>query len=40
MLTVGVWKFDTPLKLVEIPHSEKYFKSFYEKVDFESKKIN
>ncbi len=39
MLSVGVWKFETPLKLVEIPHSEKYFKSFYDEVNFKSEKI-
>jgi hypothetical protein len=39
MLTVGVWKFEKPLKLVQIPHSNKYFKEFYEKVSFKSGKI-
>lgn len=39
MLTVGVWKFETPLKLVQLPHSEKYFKEFYEEVNFKSEKI-
>ena len=39
MLTVSVWKVEKPLTLVKIPHSEKYFKSFYEKVNFKSSKI-
>ncbi len=39
MLTVGVWKFETPLKLVELPHSEKYFKEFYKTVSFKSERI-
>ena len=39
MLNVGVWKFETPLKLVQVPHSEKYFRKFYEEVNFKSEKI-
>lgn len=39
MLTVGVWKFETPLSLVQIPHSEKYFKLFYESVQYKSERI-
>jgi len=39
MLSVGVWQFEKPLKLVQIPHSEKYFKEFYKMVNFESEKI-
>ncbi len=39
MLTVGVWKFTNPLKLVKIPHSERRFKEFYDEVNFESESI-
>jgi len=39
MLTVGIWEFEKPLKLVQIPHSEKHFKKFYEEVGFKSEKI-
>ncbi len=38
-LTVGIWKFETPLKLVQMPHSEKYFKQFYDEVNIKSEKI-
>lgn len=39
MLTVGAWKFETPLKLVQMPHSEKYFKLFYDTVQVKSESI-
>lgn len=39
MLTVGKWIFETPLTLVELPHSEKVFKQFYETVNFKSESI-
>ncbi|HLG35688.1 MAG TPA: RES domain-containing protein [Bacteroidia bacterium] len=40
MLSVGVWKFETPLTIVQMPYSEKYIKMFYEKVRYKSKKID
>jgi hypothetical protein len=40
MLTVGVWKFETPLKLVQLPLSEHFFAAFYKMVNFKSEKIN
>lgn len=37
MITVGIWTFETPLNLVNIPHSEKYFNKFYENENYEYK---
>lgn len=39
MMTVGIWKFDAPLKLIEIPHSPTYFKKLYHMLNFKSEKI-
>jgi RES domain. len=39
MFTVGLWKFETPLILAELPHSEKNFKKFYETVNFKPERI-
>jgi len=39
MLTVGMWEFRTPLNFITIPHSEKHFKSFYDRNSFVSESI-
>ncbi|MCX6272559.1 MAG: RES domain-containing protein [Bacteroidetes bacterium] len=39
MLTVGVWKFETPLTFAHIPHSYKYFERFYKELDMVSESI-
>ncbi len=39
MVTIGTWKFETPLTLAQMPHSEKVWKQFYEKVSFKSEKL-
>jgi hypothetical protein len=39
MVTIGTWKFEQPLKLVQMPHSEKVWKQFYETVSFKSEKL-
>jgi len=40
MLNIGTWIFEQPMNLVQIPHSIKYMKKFYEKVNFKSKHMN
>ncbi len=36
MLTMGCWKFDAPLRLVEMPYSEKYWKLMYDSYNIQS----
>lgn len=39
MVTIGTWRFKEPLKLVQMPHSEKAWKSFTEQVTFISERL-
>jgi len=39
MLVLGTWKFEAPLKLAEMPHSEKYWKLFYDIAGIKSETI-
>jgi hypothetical protein len=39
MVSIGTWKFEKPLRLVQMPHSEKYWKLFYETVTFKSERL-
>jgi hypothetical protein len=38
-IAMGVWMIIAPLKLVQIPYSEKYWKQFYKLVNFKSRAI-
>jgi hypothetical protein len=39
MFVVGKWHFESPLKFANIPYSERYFKLFYDTMDYESDNI-
>lgn len=39
MVSIGTWKFEQPLKLVQMPHSEKVWTEFYQTVSFKSEKL-
>jgi len=39
MVSIGTWKFEKPLKLVQMPHSMRVWKEFYQTVSFKSGKI-
>lgn len=39
MVTVGTWMFDTPLKLAQMPHSEKYCDLFFNTVSYKSERV-
>ncbi|RYZ48821.1 MAG: hypothetical protein EOP49_17680, partial [Sphingobacteriales bacterium] len=39
MVTIGTWKFETPLTFAQMPLSKRYLKLFYETVSYKSKRL-